>query len=126
MKIITNDRMPAPNGHYSTCIEHNGLLYISGQLPFNPETRKIPEGLENQARQVLQNIEKILDAAGSSKNNVIQVRIYLAGIEHWDIVNEIYAAFFGNHKPVRCVAPVQELHFGALLEVELTAVVEHG
>ena len=124
MKIIQNDQMPRANGHYSTCIEHNGLLYISGQLPFDPSSKTIPDGIEMQTRQVLENIERILAAAESGKNKVLQVRIYLSDIKNWDTVNEIYSRFFGDHKPVRCVVPVPELHFGALLEVEVTAVKE--
>ena len=113
--------MPEANGHYSTCIEHNGILYLSGQLPFEPLSKTLPEGIEKQTDQVLKNIESILSAAGSNKNKVIQVRIYLSDINNWDIVNQIYSRFFKDHKPTRCVIPVTTLHYGALLEVEVTA-----
>ncbi|MCF8372090.1 MAG: RidA family protein [Bacteroidales bacterium] len=121
MKIIKSNQMPEANGHYSTCIEHNGILYISGQLPFEPTTRTLPVGIKMQTDQVLKNIESILSAAGSNKNKVIQVRLYLSDINNWDTVNQIYSLFFGDHKPVRCVVPVTTLHFGALIEVEVTA-----
>ena len=121
MKIIKNNQMPEANGHYSTCMEHNGILYLSGQLPFKPMTRTLPLGIEMQTDQVLKNIEIILSAAGSNKNKVIQVRLYLSDINHWDTVNHIYSGFFGDHKPTRCVIPVTALHYGALLEVEVTA-----
>jgi reactive intermediate/imine deaminase len=122
MKIISSPNMPKSNGHYSQCIEHNGVLYLSGQLPFEPETRLMPEGIEKQTKQVLANLEKILIEAGSNKEKVIQVRIYISDISNWEKVNETYALFFGQHKPVRCVIPTCELHFGALIEVEVTAV----
>ncbi len=122
MKIISSPNMPKSNGHYSQCIEHNGVLYLSGQLPFEPESRIIPEGIENQTKQVLANVERILIAAGSSKDKVIQVRVYISDISNWEKVNETYALFFGQHKPVRCVIPTCELHFGALIEIEVTAV----
>ena len=113
--------MPKSNGHYSQCIEHNGILYLAGQLPRIPETRAIPEGIDAQTHQVLSNIEKILAEAGSGKDKVLQVRIYVSDIKYWDIVNGIYANFFGQHKPVRAVIPTRDLHHGALIEVEVTA-----
>ena len=72
--------MPVPAGHYSTCVEHNGLLYVSGLLP-KDEDGIIPEGIRAQAQLVLQKLETILDAADSTLNQVLQVRIYIADIE---------------------------------------------
>lgn len=82
----------------------------------------MPEGIEKQTAQVLTNVEAILIEAGSGKNNVIQVRIYISNINDWETVNRVYSTFFGDHKPVRCVIPTRELHYGALVEVEVTAV----
>ena len=118
MKIIQNEAMPKSNGHYSMCIEHNGLLYISGQLPFNPKDRTMPKGIEAQTLQTLQNLEVILVAAGSQKDKVIQMRIYVSDIELWPTVNKVYADFFDKHKPVRAVIPTGKLHYGALIEIE--------
>lgn len=115
--------MPVANGHYSQCIEHNGLLYISGQLPGNPKIRPVPEDIEGQTRIVLERIEQIIQQAGSSKDKVIQMRIYLSDIDLWEGVNRVYAKFFGAHKPVRCVVPTGRLHYGCLIEVEAVAVV---
>lgn len=121
MKIIDLPNLPTPKGHYSYCIEHSGILYISGQLPFIPQTRELPDGIEAQTLQVLNNVENILVQAGSTIDKVLQVRIYIPDMIHWDKVNEVYAQFFGNHKPVRCVVPSRDLHYGALIEVEVTA-----
>ena len=118
MNIINSPEMPKSNGHYSQCIEHNGLLYLSGQLPINPATKSIADSIEEQTSQTLANINAVLSAAGSSKNDVIQMRIYLVGIKHWDQVNDIYSNFFSDHKPARCIVPVPELHFGCLIEIE--------
>lgn len=123
MQIISTPTMPAANGHYSQCIEHNGLLYLSGQLPRDPYTRDIPDSIEEQTLVALNNVEIILTEAGSSISQIIQVRLYIADIALWDQVNAVYSEFMGDHKPVRSVIPTKELHFGALLEVEVLAAV---
>ncbi|WP_282630622.1 RidA family protein [Empedobacter sedimenti] len=122
MKIIQTENMPIANGHYSQCIEHNGILYLSGQLPIDRETKKIPSTISEQTELVLKNIETILHEANSDKNHVLQVRIYIPNIQLWDEVNAVYSDFFGTHKPTRCIIPTNELHYGALIEVEVTAI----
>lgn len=114
--------MPKSNGHYSQCIEHNGILYLSGQLPVDQITKAIPTTVEEQTDLALKNVEAILKEAGSSKNNVLQVRIYISNIDLWNKVNDRYSYFFENHKPVRCIIPTRELHFGCLIEIEATAI----
>ena len=117
--------MPASNGHYSQCIEHNGILYLSGQLPIDRETKTIPTSIEEQTDLVLKNIETILKEAGSNKKNVLQVRVYISNIKLWDKVNDRYSFFFEEHKPVRCVIPTGELHFGCLIEIEAMAILNN-
>lgn len=124
MQIIKTPNMPVSNGHYSQCIEHNGILYLSGQLPIEKSTRNIPNTIEEQTILALQNAETILLESGSDKNHVIQVRLYISNINLWDQVNTAYIDFFQNHKPVRSVIPSRELHYGALIEVELLAIVK--
>lgn len=114
--------MPKSNGHYSQCIAQNGILYLSGQLPIDQVTRNIPETIEAQTDLALKNVEVILREAGSSKNMILQVRVYISNIDLWDKVNERYSVFFENHKPVRCIIPTRELHFGCLIEIEVTAI----
>lgn len=123
MKIIQTENMPKSNGHYSHCVEHNGILYIAGQLPFDPKTREMADGIVAQAHQVLSNLKLILNEAGSSVNQVMQVRIYIPDVELWGAVNEVYAKYFVDHKPARCVVPSRDLHYGALIELEATAFV---
>ncbi len=124
MRIIETPNMPACNGHYSRCIERNGLLYLSGQLPIDMSTNTIPETIEEQTRLALKNVETILKEAGSHKNNVLQVRVYISNIDLWDKVNAIYSDFFANHKPVRSIIPSRELHYGSLIEIEVTAIID--
>ena len=115
--------MPQPAGHYSTVIEHNGILYISGQLPLDPITRKKPETFQEEALLVFNKLDKILNEAGSSKNNVLQIRIYLSNIDLWPTLNELYANFFADHKPARIVIPSPALHYNCSIEIEATAFV---
>jgi reactive intermediate/imine deaminase len=122
MHSITPPDLPLPSGHYSTCIAHNGLLYISGQLPVDPVDKSIPDTIEAQTDLVLAKLDRILAAAGSAKANVLQVRIYVSDVGLWSRVNERYAAFFGEHKPARCVVPTGPLHYGCLIELEAVAV----
>ncbi len=118
LKIIQSDGMPPSKGHYSQCIEHNGTLYISGQLPVDADGR-VPDTIQEQTLLVLNKAETIVKESGSTKDQIIQVRIYLSDIELWDQVNTVYAAFFGDHKPVRCVIPSGLLHYGCLIEIEV-------
>ena len=121
MKIITINSIPEPKGHYSQAIEHNGTLYISGQLPRDTVSGLIPEGIVSQTETVFKNLLLILEASGSSKDLLISIRIYLSDIGLWDDVNKIYADIMGNHKPVRCVVPTGDLHYNCLIEVEAIA-----
>jgi reactive intermediate/imine deaminase len=104
-------------------IEHNGLIYLAGQLPKDPATGKMPEGIKAQTQQALDNVLTIVNASGSSLDKIIQMRIYIPDIALWDDVNEVYGRFFGDHKPVRAVIPCRALHYGALLEIEAIAAV---
>ena len=113
--------MPKSNGHYSQVVEHNGTLYLSGQLPVDPATKQIPGSIEEQTRVVLSKIGLLLNESGSSKHHVLQMRVYISDIALWDQVNAVYSEFFGDHKPARCIVPTRELHFGSLIEVEATA-----
>jgi reactive intermediate/imine deaminase len=122
MEIIQTKNMPESNGHYSQVIAHNGILYLSGQLPMNPKSKKIPETIEDQTKQALDNVLLLLKEAGSSKDDVLQMRIYVSDIRLWNKVNTIYCNFFGEHRPVRCIVAVNELHFGCFIEIEAVAV----
>lgn len=122
MELVEHPDMPKSNGHYSQCIKYNGILYLSGQLPICTRDKKIPDNIEEQADLVFKNIENILHCAGSSKNKVLQVRIYIPDIALWDIVNERFKIFFGDHKPARCIIPTGALHYNCLIEIEITAI----
>ncbi len=105
---------------------HNsiGLVFIAGQLPFDPETGALSgESIEEQTQQVLENMAAVLTAAGAKLENVIKVTIYVPDMATWGAVNEIYAKFFGDHKPARSVVPTRALHNNVKIEVEAVAAV---
>ncbi len=122
MQIIFTQNAPSPAGHYSQAVVHNGLVYISGQLPLIPnhDTKKF-ETIEEQTLQVLNNINEILIAAGSDKNHVLKITIYIADISLWSKVNQVYSDFFGDHKPARTIVPSSELHYRFSIEMDVIA-----
>ena len=122
MKLISPRYAGENKGHYSPGILSNGMLYISGQLSIDPDTRALPEGgAAAHAALALKNVERVLKEAGLTRNDVVQCRVYVADVALWDAVNAVYAEFFGSHKPARVVVPVPSLHFGCLVEIEAIA-----
>jgi len=114
-----------PKGHYSPAVVHNGLIFVSGQLPRIAETGAIETGaIEAQTELALRNVEAILLAAGSDLNHVLQFTIYVSEMELWDRVNAVYAAVLGEHKPARAIVPVKDLHFGTKIEIQAIAAVK--
>lgn len=109
-------------GHYTPGIISQGLLFISGQLSLDLDTREVAKGgVREHMRQALTNLGRVLEAAGLTAKDVVQCRIYVVGIDNWDEINEEYAAFFGEHKPARIVVSASELHFGCMVEIEAVA-----
>lgn len=124
MQKIKTSQAPEPAGHYSQAIEHQGLVFVSGQLPKDPNTGQLTgESIEQQTPLVLQHLEAILLAANSDIRHLVKVNIYIPDISLWDRVNHIYREFMGDHQPARAVIPTGELHLGAKIEVEAVAAV---
>ncbi len=124
MKSTYTENAPAPGGHYSQAIVHNGLVYVSGQLPIDPKTGEKQTGaIEEQTRLVLQNLSAILEASGSSLEQVLKVTVYISDISLWGKVNEVYAEIFGDHRPARAIVPTRDLHFGFKIEVDAVAAI---
>ncbi|WP_345249177.1 Rid family detoxifying hydrolase [Nibrella saemangeumensis] len=120
---IETPNAPLPAGHYAQATVWNDLIFVSGQLPINPVTKEKMTGpIEEQTRQVLENVKAIVEAAGSDLSHVLKTTVYIADISLWDQVNATYAGFFGDHRPARAVVPTKELHFGFLIEIEAVAV----
>ncbi len=122
MKKIKLPNVPEPKGHYSPAVAHNGLIFVSGQLPMNHATGEAETGaIELQTELALRNIEAILKEAGSDLDHVLQMTIYVSEMELWDKVNEVYKRILGDHKPSRAIVPVKDLHFGTKIEIQAIA-----
>ncbi|TDN62256.1 RidA family protein [Paraburkholderia sp. BL10I2N1] len=115
--------LSTPGGHYSHVTVANGFVFVSGQLPVTAAgTRLDDRSFAEQARQVLDNVEQALLAAGSAIDQLVQVRVYVDDIENWPEFNSIYASWAGNARSSRAVVPTGPLHFGLKIEVEALAV----
>ena len=122
MKKVSTPNAPAPGGHYSQAMIHGNTVYVSGQVPIDPETgEKVLDSIEAQTEQTLKNVAAILEAAGSSINRVLKTTVYISDIELWGAVNQVYSEFFGEHKPARAIIPSRDLHYGFLIEIEAVA-----
>ena len=111
--------MAKPGGHYSHAVAANGFVFVAGQLPITPDGTRLNDAtFEQQARQVLDNVALALQAAGSSIDRLVQVRVYVTDIETWPAFNALYAAWAGEARPARAVVPVPQLHYGFKIEVE--------
>ncbi|MGB7203139.1 MAG: RidA family protein [Pyrinomonadaceae bacterium] len=122
MRSIHPQNQPQPKGHYSPGIEHDGLIYVSGQLPMDLVSREPFAGdIETQTELALRNVEAVLKAAGSDLSNVLQMTIYVSDIELWSKVNEVYARVMGEHRPARAIVPVKDLHFDTKIEIQAIA-----
>jgi 2-iminobutanoate/2-iminopropanoate deaminase len=122
MEKVRVEGIPEPKGHYSPAVVHNGLIFVSGQLPMNHATGEVETGsIEKQTEVALRNVETILQAAGSDLNHVVQFTIYVSEMDDWDKVNEVYKRILGEHKPARAIVPVKTLHFGTQIEIQAIA-----
>lgn len=122
MNAIHTDNAPAAIGPYSQAIEVDGFIYASGQLPVDPATGSFPEGgIKEQTRQSLTNVQSILKAAGTDLSHVVKTTVFLASMDDFAAMNEVYAEFFSQPYPARSAVAVKQLPKGALVEIEVVA-----
>ena len=122
MRSIQSADLAMPGGHYSHGTAANGFVFVSGQLPITPAGEKLfAASFAEQARQALRNVENVLKAAGSSLDQLVQVRVYVDDVANWPEFNEIYAEWAGSARPSRAVVPTGPLHYGFKIEVEALA-----
>ena len=120
-KAIATNKAPGAIGPYSQAVEANGFVYISGQLPINPETGVMPEGVSAQTEQSMKNLQAILEAAGCTFDNVVKSTCYLADMSYFGEMNTVYAKYFTGDCPARAAFAVKELPKKALVEIEMIA-----
>ncbi len=123
MKKLETTKAPAAIGPYSQGMQVNGMVFSSGQIPVNPETGEIPEGIEAQANQSCKNVGAILEAAGIGFENVVKTTCFLADMGDFAAFNKVYEGYFVS-KPARSCVAVKDLPKGVLCEVEAIAVCE--
>jgi len=120
---VFTDTATPPGGHYSQAVSHNGLVYISGQLGFEPGTSEPGNySVEQQTKHCIKNLENILLAAGSDLGKVLKTTVYISDVALWPRVNAAYAEAFGDLKPARAIVPCNTLHHGFEVEIEAIAV----
>ena len=121
-KIINTPNAPAAIGPYSQAVLAGNTLYISGQIPIDPATKTVPEGITAQTEQVFKNIKAILDEAGFTFDDVVKSTCLLADMEYFKPMNEVYAKDYSKDCPARAAFAVKGLPMGVLVEIETIAV----
>jgi 2-iminobutanoate/2-iminopropanoate deaminase len=122
MESIQTGHAPQAIGPYSQAIKANGFIFASGQIPLDPDTMRIVEGgIEEQTARVLDNLKAVLEAAGSSLDHVVKTTVYLADMNEFAAMNEIYARYFGATKPARATVQVARLPRDVKVEIDVVA-----
>jgi len=121
MKTIASEDAPKALGPYSQAVSHQGIVYCSGQIGLTADGAWAGDTVAEQTTQSLQNLDAVLKAAGSNKSQVIRATIFLASMDDFGVVNEIYADFFGDHRPARACVEAQRLPKDALVEISVIA-----
>ncbi len=121
MTTVKTDKAPAAIGPYSQAIVANGMVFTSGQIPIDPATGRMAEGIEAQTRQVFANLHAVLTAAGSDFSKVVKATVFLQRMQDFSAVNAIYAGYFNDAPPARSAVEVGSLPKGSLIEIEMVA-----
>ena len=122
--VIATEKAPAAVGAYSQAIAEGDLVFTSGQLGLDPASGELQEGIAAQAKQAMDNLGAVLQAAGASYGTIVKTMIFLADIADFAVVNEIYAGYFEQDPPARSCVQVAALHKGAQVEIECIAAVK--
>jgi 2-iminobutanoate/2-iminopropanoate deaminase len=124
MKFVQTDKSPSAIGPYSQAVVANGMVFTSGQIALTPEGVMLENDVVIQTKQVLKNLQAVLEEAGASMQSVIKTTIFLNSMDDFVTVNEIYAEAFGSHKPARSTVAVKTLPKNALVEIDAVALVK--
>jgi 2-iminobutanoate/2-iminopropanoate deaminase len=126
MKYIQTQKAPSAIGPYSQAVSVNSMVYTSGQIALKPDgdDALLHQDVQTQTLQVLQNLQEVLQEAGSDLDRVVKTTIFLADMDDFAVVNEIYENAFGTHKPARSTVAVKTLPKNALVEIDAVAVLK--
>ncbi len=124
MKDVNTQLAPKAIGPYVQAKQTGKMLFVSGQLPLNPATGEMAQGIENQTERSLKNLKSILEEAGFSMNDVVKTMCFLSDIADFSAFNKVYSEFFSSNKPARSCVAVKDIPKGALVEIEAIAVKE--
>lgn len=122
--IIKTENAPAAIGTYSQAVKSGNTVYLSGQIPLDPRTMELVEGMEAQIRQVFDNLSAVATASGGSLSDIVKLTIFLTDLSHFALVNQIMAEYFQEPYPARAALGVAELPKGAAVEMEAVMVLE--
>ena len=122
-EVIDTANAPKAIGPYSQGIKAGHLVFTSGQLPMDPETGKMAEGIKEQSRRSLENVKAVLEEAGASMHNVVKVTVFLKNMDDFAEMNEVYCHYFASECPARCCVQVAKLPKDALVEIDAIAVI---
>ena len=120
-KVVETKKAPGAIGPYSQGIDIGNLIFFSGQIPLNRETGEMPEGIEAQTKQALENVKGLLESQGLDFSHVVKTTVFLDNMDDFNTVNSIYAQYFVEPYPARSAVDVGRLPKGALIEVEIIA-----
>ena len=123
-EVISTNNAPKAIGPYSQGQKIGNLVFTSGQIPINPETGVLVTEIKEATKQSLENVKAILEAAGTSLNNVVKTVVFVKNMDDFKIVNEIYGTYFSENKPARSCVEVSKLPMDAVIEIEAIATVE--
>jgi len=121
-QVILTPNAPAPVGPYSQAIRAGNLVFVAGQIPVDAATDTMPQGIGDQTRVVLGNLQAVLEAAGASLADVVKTTVYMKDLDEFVAMNQIYASFFRESPPARATVEVSDLPKGARVEIEAIAV----
>ena len=123
-ETISTDKAPKAIGPYEQAIKVGDFVYTAGQIPIDPQTGNLVDGgIAEQTRQVLENLKAVLEAAGSSLDKVIKATVFLKNMADFAALNEVYGEYLGKAKPARSTVAVADLPRGALVEIDLIAII---
>lgn len=123
MQYISTEQAPKAIGPYSQAVSLGGFVFTSGQIPLDPATGKLVEGgIEASTRRVFENLRAVLQSAGVGFGDVVKATVFLKSLSDFQVMNGIYAEYFGDHKPARSTVGVAQLPMDAPIEIDLVAV----